>query len=166
MYNICHCPEIMRYSRVAMPLPANMHYGNAKETLRKAFTDHAVYTKFVITDIVEALPNLATDIDRLVKNQEEIGHIFSVSIGSEKGIELANLLKEHIRLAGESVKAIKSGVDANTTFLEQAETVGQFLSSLNPEKLPLASTKEAFKKHSQYVIDIATAQKTVLCTML
>lgn len=152
----------MRYSRVTMPLPTNTHNANAKMTLRKAFTDHAVYTKFVITDIIEALPNLTVDVNRLMKNQEEIGYILSVSIGSEKGIELTNALKEHIRLASESVKAIKSGVagNANTLFLEHAETVGRFVSSLNPEKLPLAPIIEAFKKHSQYVIDIATAQKS------
>jgi hypothetical protein len=152
----------MRYSRVFVP--SNSHYSNAKGTLRKAFTDHAVYTKFVITDIIEALPNLAADLERLMRNQEEIGHLASLSIGTGKGQLLIDSLKEHIRLAGESVKAIKSGDianinTANTLFLDNAISIGRFLSSLKPEKLPLVSTIEAFKTHAQYVIDIANAQK-------
>ena len=152
----------MPYARLVMP--SNSHYSNAKGTLRKAFTDHAVYTKFLITDIIEALPNLNVDLDRLMRNQEEIGHLASLSIGTGKGQVLIDSLKEHVRLAGESVKAIKAGDiakinTANTLFLDNAIAIGRFLSSLNPEKLPLVSTIDAFKKHAQHVIDIANAQK-------
>jgi hypothetical protein len=153
----------MRYSNVVV-FPRNHSYTNAQGTLRKAFTDHAVYTKFVVTDIIEQLPNLTADLDRLMKNQEEIGHLVSLSVGPEKGTIVINALKEHVRLAGEAVKAIKTAdlaqiSRATNMFLDQAESVGRFLSSLNPEKLPVSSTIEAFKKHSQYVIDIANAQK-------
>lgn len=36
-----------------------------KETLRKLFTDHILYTKIVITNIIENLGNTNDDINRL-----------------------------------------------------------------------------------------------------
>jgi hypothetical protein len=155
----------MRYSNlIVAPRNHGSYYTNAKGTFRKVFTDHAVYTKFVITDIIEQLPNLSADVERLLKNQEEIGHLASVSIGPTKGTALSDALKEHIQLAGNVITAIKGGDvaainTASIAFLDNAESVGRFLNSINPDKLPLISTIEAFKTHSQYVIDIANAQK-------
>lgn len=126
--------------------------------LRLLFTDHAVYTKFVVVDILEGLGNTKADLARLLENQEDIGR----AIGGAPGRRLTTLLKTHIKLAGACVTALKAGSPSLKQSIhelfENSDEVGEFLHSLNPSKLPLKATQAMFHTHNQYVLNIAIAQ--------
>jgi len=133
-----------------------------KETLRKLFTEHAVYTKFYIESALQSLPDLGVITARLIKKQSDIGNYVKPVIGKKNGDTLTTLLKAHILAAADAVNAIK-GKDKNVidaaikkVFSNSAQVAG-FLSSLNPSKLPYETVSTMFNTHNQYVIDMATA---------
>lgn len=133
-----------------------------KSAMRKLFTDHGVYTKFVIDAIVSHTTDLDVLLDRLMLNQENIGNQLKPIIGSSNAIMLTTLLKKHISLAGEVIKdavnndpVLKEVIDL---LFENSVRVAGFLTSLNPEKLPFEVTKDMFDRHNQFIIDITIAR--------
>jgi hypothetical protein len=144
-----------------MHLKSNDSWEHLRTPLRKVCTEHAVYTKFVITDILETLTNVEADLARLLKNQEDIGYVLRPYIGIENAQALTQLLKTHIEKVRVCIIALKSGntADLNSAIIplfENSDQIGFFLTRLNPEKLAYMSS--LFRQHSQYVLDIAKAQ--------
>lgn len=115
---------------------------NLKLTLRKLFTDHAVYTKFVINGIIGIYPNVPAMTQRLLSNQIDIGDQLKPIIGDSRRKELTDLLTKHIILAADVITITSSNkaqqelqIAVNNLF-ENSDQVAAFLTSLNPEKLP------------------------------
>lgn len=131
-----------------------------KETLRKLFTDHAVYTKFVINSVLDSNPDATDLLNRLMQNQNDIGDYVKPIIGGHNGNLLAELLRGHIGKAGEALAAVKSrnpqaiSVAVNN-LLNQGDSVALFLSNLNPVRLPYSTVAAEFRKHNQFVADLA-----------
>jgi len=144
---------------------------DVKATLRKLFTDHAVYTKFVINAIVDAILDEIKDrdvlIQRLLDNQVDIGNQVKLVIEGEKGEEIGNkltvLLTKHIELAKEvitSAKSDKPELKKNVEALfKNSDEVSEFLTSLNPVILESSKMKEMFRTHNQFVIDMTNLRK-------
>ncbi|HSW75823.1 MAG TPA: hypothetical protein VLG50_02170 [Candidatus Saccharimonadales bacterium] len=133
-----------------------------KSTMRKLFTDHAVYTSFVLKLIVDKINDNGVYLTRLIENQKDIGNQLKPIIGDKHGNMLTALLTEHIKCAGDVMKAavLKSNQLSNNIeklFLN-SEQVAKFLTSLNPVKLPLNETKMMFDTHNQFVIDMTTSR--------
>jgi hypothetical protein len=131
-----------------------------KETLRKLFTDHAVYTKFYIECASSDLPDLKVITDRLLDNQKDIGDFIKPIVGNDNGNLVTKLLKEHILAAAGGVAALKSGNQDNiknavSKIFKNSEEVSKAISSLNPSGLPYDIVHKHFDEHNQYVIDIA-----------
>lgn len=131
-----------------------------KETLRKLFTDHAVYTKFFLESSLNDLPDVKVITTRLLKNQDEIGKYVGKFVGKERGTMLTTLFKEHILLAAGCVEQLKENDGKGLTIaveklMTNASKVGRFLHALNPEKLPLVVVTKEFKQHNKYVLDMA-----------
>lgn len=133
-----------------------------KSVMRKLFTDHAVYTAFVLKSIVSGLDDTSVFVPRLLQNQKEIGNGLKPIIGEEKGNTLTKLLTEHINLAAEVIKA---GTKKDPSFqvkenklFENSDRVAAFLTSLNPAKLPYSSTQHMFHTHNEFVVQMAVAR--------
>ena len=135
-----------------------------KATLRKLFTDHAVYTKFVLNDIVDGVSSVNAFLNRLLDNQVDIGNQLKAIIGEEAGNTLTYLLQQHIKLAGEVIKSAAGHDDENVLqrnvneLFENSNKVAEFLSSLNPEQLPYDVTESMFHTHNQFVIDMTISR--------
>jgi hypothetical protein len=135
---------------------------NLKEAVRKLFTDHAVYTAFVMKSIVAGSGDLQVFVTRLLRNQKDIGDNLKPIIGEENGNRLTELLTEHIKLAAKVIsnaskkdQNLQSSIDA---LFANSDEVAQFLTSLNPAKLPYAATQNMFHAHNQYVIDMTVSR--------
>lgn len=127
----------------------------AKLTLQQLFIEHVDYTHNVIVAIARGLSKSDTDayISRLLKNQEHIGKV-------AKSQKLTDLLKVHIVQAGDILIAIKSEKDPKSIiekWYENGNDIANHLHSLNPQKLPLDSLRNAFKIHLDQTLDEATA---------
>jgi hypothetical protein len=134
-----------------------------KSTIRKLFTDHAVYTSFVLKSIVDHHDaDTKVLLPRLLQNQKDIGEQLKPFIGSSKGNKLTKVLTEHIQLAGAVIK----DATYNNPQLEQdikklfnnSDDVAMVLTSINPELLPYEDTQMMFIIHNEFVIDQTLAR--------
>lgn len=80
-----------------------------KLDMRKLWTDHVVWTRDYIVAAVADQPDAQAAATRLMKNQEDIGAAVARFYGDAAGRQLTTLLKEHISIATEIVKAAKAG---------------------------------------------------------
>lgn len=149
----CRC-DMSRKTKTSLVSP--------KETLRKLFTDHVVFTKLFITSSLEDTGDVKAVASRLFENQDDIGEYVGTFVGKGKGKRLAVLLREHITLAAGCVGKLKEGDTAGLhreieRLMKNAEEVSRHIHSLNPDKLPLKLVTEEFKKHNTHVLDIAVS---------
>src|SRR5829696_8118717 len=83
--------------------------------MRKLWTDHVVWTRDYIVAAVGDQPDASAAADRLMKNQEDIGKAVGTYYGAAAGQQLTTLLKEHISIAVDLIKAAKAGDKAAQT---------------------------------------------------
>ncbi|MFC3747361.1 glycosyltransferase [Paenibacillus sp. GCM10012306] len=128
-----------------------------KEDLRKLWTDHVLWTRSYIVSALAGLEDKDETLKRLLKNQQDLGDAFKPFYGEAAGNKLAELLKDHILLAGKVLDAAKAGNKTdldkyNKEWHQNADEIAKFLSSLNPnwsEK----ELKEILYTHLQYVTE-------------
>lgn len=104
--------------------------------MRKLWEDHITWTRVYIISALAELRDTEQAAGRLLKNQDEIGEAIKPYYGEEAGKKLAGLLREHILIAAEVVKAAKMGNNEALTksqneWLRNADDIAAFLSSAN-----------------------------------
>ncbi len=129
---------------------------------RKLWMDHVAWTRsFIISDIA-SLEDKDDVLERLLKNQDDIGNSIKPYYGEEAGNQLASLLREHITTAGQVVDAAKSGSKEdfekyNKLWYENADKIADFLSSANPN-YSNKTLKDMLHKHLQLLTDAVVAR--------
>ncbi|MEK3883663.1 glycosyltransferase [Paenibacillus sp. PL2-23] len=108
-----------------------------QSALTKVWVDHAVWTQSYIVSALADLEDQQAVLDRLMKNQQDIGDAIKPYYGEDAGNKLAELLKEHIALAGKVVAAAEAGNQAefnkaNKEWYRNADDIAKFLSGANP----------------------------------
>jgi len=119
--------------------------------LRKLWTDHVVWTRDFIVAALAAAPDVPAATNRLMKNQDDIGRAVAKYYGANAGQQLTTLLKEHISIAADLVKAAKAGDKAaqgaaDKKWQDNAVQIADFLSKANPN-WPRATLVELMKMH-------------------
>ncbi|MBT2681776.1 glycosyltransferase [Bacillus sp. ISL-35] len=129
---------------------------------RRLWVDHVLWTSNYITSATTAGAEDQKDVlERLLRNQEDIGNSIKPVYGEEAGNKLTALLKEHIVIAGDIVQAAKDGNKAkldqlNKAWFKNADDIAAFLSKANPN-LKNEQLKELLYKHLQMVADDLSA---------
>lgn len=77
------------------------------DRMRELWSDHIVYTRTFIVSATSGLPDTADVLQRLLRNQDEIGEAIKPYYGEAAGSQLASLLRSHIQLAGKALVAAK-----------------------------------------------------------
>lgn len=108
-----------------------------KITMRKLWEDHAIWIRQFIVDLLANLPSIDKTTERLLKNQEAIGNCIKPFFGDTAGDTLASLLKDHITITADLLKAIKTEDIIRSTTLEtdavtNAENIATFFATINP----------------------------------
>lgn len=132
-----------------------------KTTMLKLWSDHGNYTVFVIKSIVDHNQDTDVLLPRLLNNQKEIGDQLKPYIGTAKGNKLTKVLQEHIKLAGEVIKAAtynKPIEQAKAKLFKNSDEVAMVLTSINPDILPYEETQEMFRVHNEFVINMTIAR--------
>src|SRR5207244_5125931 len=75
--------------------------------MRKLWEDHITYTRNYIISALGGLEDADEVAKRLLRNQDDIGNAIKPYYGAEAGTKLAGLLRDHITIATEVVKAAK-----------------------------------------------------------
>jgi len=121
-----------------------------KQDMRKLWTDHVVWTRDYIVAATEKQPD-APALNRLMKNQEDIGNAVAKYYGDAAGRQLTTLLKDHIAIAGDIVKAAMTGDKtgqkaADDRWHQNATQIADFLSKANPN-WPRATLVDMMNTH-------------------
>lgn len=108
-----------------------------KTDMQKVWIDHTIWTRSFIVSAVSNRPDVKDVLDRLLRNQQDIGNVIKPYYGEAAGNKLADLLREHILIAGKIVAAAKAGNQADVKKLEadwhrNADDIAKFLSAANP----------------------------------
>ncbi|RLQ94524.1 glycosyltransferase [Falsibacillus albus] len=125
---------------------------------RKLWIDHVLWTSNYITSATTAgSKDQQQVLARLLKNQKDIGNAVKPVYGEKVGNKLAELLTEHIVIAGKIVEAAKSGNKSlmnqlNKDWYRNADEIAAFLSGANPY-LKNEDLKKMLYKHLQLVTD-------------
>ena len=133
-----------------------------KQDMRKLWTDHVVWTRDYIVAAVGDQPDAQAAATRLMKNQDDIGGAVAKYYGDSAGRQLTSLLKQHISIAVDLIKAAKAGdkaaqQQADTKWQKNGEEIADFLSKANPN-WPRATLADMMKKHLSTTTDEVVAR--------
>ncbi|SFD02393.1 glycosyltransferase [Clostridium uliginosum] len=129
---------------------------------RKLWIDHVLWTRnFIISDLA-SLEDKDAVLQRLLKNQDDIGASIKPYYGEEAGKKLSELLREHISIAGQVVDAAKSNnkddlEKYNKLWYKNADEISKFLSSANPN-WSNATLQDMLYKHLKLTTDEVVAR--------
>lgn len=123
-----------------------------QESMRTLWEEHIVYTRFYLISATESLGDKDVVLQRLLKNQKDIGDSVKVFYGDAAGDQLTALLTEHIKIAGELISdlILNKSTEANAAsvnWYKNADDIATFLYNANSEKWPLADLKAMMKEH-------------------
>ena len=135
-----------------------------KQDMRKLWTDHVVWTRDYIVAAIGDQPDAQSAANRLLRNQEDIGNAVATYYGDAAGKQLTTLLKEHITIAVDLIKAAKAGdktgqQQADGLWQKNAEQIADFLSKANPH-WPRATLVDMMKMHLSTTTNEVVARLT------
>jgi hypothetical protein len=125
-----------------------------RNAMRQLWEDHIVYTRNFIISSLGDLEDTGKVAERLLRNQDDIGNAIKPIYGEEAGKKLSALLKDHILIAADIVKAAKAGdndgvAKGQKKWLENADDISAFLSGANPN-WSTQVLKDMLYKHLAY----------------
>lgn len=130
--------------------------------LRKLWIDHTVWTRNYIVSAIASAEDQDAALSRLLQNQKDIGNAIKPYYGEKASKKLAELLTEHIVIAGELIEAAKNNDQANVEkynkeWYRNADDIAQFLSSANPN-WSKKDLKALLDEHLVLTLDQAVAR--------
>ncbi|MBU2699646.1 hypothetical protein Ga0466249_000727 [Sporomusaceae bacterium BoRhaA] len=110
---------------------------HVRDCFRLLWEQHIYWTRMVIEGILFDLPDLEATTTRLLRNAPDFGKIFCHFYGNQIAAEFSRLLKDHLIIAGDLVKAAKAdnsqaATDAEKRWYANADDIVCFLNQINP----------------------------------
>ncbi|TKH39675.1 glycosyltransferase [Paenibacillus polymyxa] len=129
-----------------------------KGDMQKVWIDHTIWTRSYIVSAISNRPDQKDVLDRLLRNQQDIGNVIKPYYGEAAGNKLADLLREHILIAGKIVAAAKAGNQADMKKLDadwhaNADDIAKFLSEANPN-WQFKTLQDMLYTHLQLITEI------------
>jgi len=98
---------------------------------------HIFWTRMTITSIIKDLPDVDLVTKRLLRNPLDFKRVLKPFYGDELASQFSDLLKSHLVIAAQLVKAAKAGnnkeaTDAEKRWYENADEIAVFLGRINP----------------------------------
>jgi len=108
-----------------------------RNAMRQLWEEHIVYTRNFIISALADLEDTGKVAERLLRNQDDIGNAIKPIYGEEAGKKLSALLRDHILIAADIVKAAKAGDNDSVAkgqkkWTENADAIAEFLGGANP----------------------------------
>jgi len=133
------------------------------DAMRKLWEDHITWTRLFIVSAAADLPDLKPTTDRLLQNQIDIGNAIKPYYGDAAGDQLTALLRDHILIAADLVKAAKANntvgvTSANSRWTANADQIAAFLGKANPKNWPEAEMRQMMHDHLGLTTEEAVAR--------
>jgi hypothetical protein len=154
-------PQMMMKGKGGGPMMAKPAM-ELRTAMRKLWEDHITWTRLYIVSALAGLEDVGEVAKRLLANQDDLGNAIKPYYGDAAGLKLAQLLRDHILIATEVVKAAKMGDSTELTAAQKkwtanADEIAAFLSQANPN-WPLATVSEMLHKHLEMTTDEVVAR--------
>jgi hypothetical protein len=135
-----------------------------RQNMRALWSDHVIWTRQYIVSAAADQPDQQAAAARLMKNQEDIGAAVAGYYGQPAGAKLTELLKAHISIAVDLIKASKAGDKAaqqraDGAWHRNGEEIADFLSKANPN-WPRATLVAMMNTHLATTTDEVVARLT------
>ncbi|MCO6497262.1 MAG: hypothetical protein J5I50_06325 [Chitinophagaceae bacterium] len=139
----------------------SLKYQDFNKAMRKLWSDHMHWTLATVDAFFNEPQQLEAKLNRLLKNQKDIGAAIVPFYGQEAGDALADLLTDHIKGAVPVLQAAKTGDNASLTnavedWYKNANDIANFLTAANPNNWPASATEPALKMHITHTVGYAT----------
>ncbi|MGH3361802.1 MAG: hypothetical protein ACRDOM_05015 [Nocardioides sp.] len=136
-----------------------------QDEMRRLWEDHVTWTRLAIVTFVDGSASFDATAARLLKNQDDIGEAIKPFYGEAAGDQLTALLRDHILIAVELLKAARSGdreafEGANTDWYANADEVADFLAAADPEHWPRDAMRDAMRAHLDQTLAEASHELT------
>ena len=131
------------------------------DAMRVLWVDHIVWTRMAIVSIVDDRPDQSFAVDRLLRNQDDIGDAIKPFYGDAAGDALTALLREHIVGAADLLGAAKTGVGfeaAHAAWYANGAEIGAFLADANPGNWDRAEMQAMMADHLDLTLAEAVAR--------
>ncbi|MDQ0200543.1 LysM peptidoglycan-binding domain-containing protein [Neobacillus ginsengisoli] len=120
--------------------------------MRVLWEEHIAWTRMVIISITFKLPDVDFVIKRLLQNATNMGAAFKKYYGEQIGAKFAALIKDHLVIAAQLVKAAAAGDSKGADMEEKrwyanAAEIADFLNKINPANWPKDAVNEMMKHH-------------------
>lgn len=130
-----------------------------RNDMRELWEDHITWTRQVIVSFAADLPDLEPALQRLLRNQTEIGDAITPFYGKAAGQRLTALLREHIFVAADVLAAAKAGdeaalADAQARWYANGNDIAAFLAGANQRSWPLDEMQAMMRDH----LDLTAAE--------
>lgn len=122
-----------------------------KNHMRVLWEQHVFWTRLTIVSLVFSLPDSDTVIARLLHNAVDMGNLLKPYYGEQAAEKYAHLIKEHLVIAADLIKAAKAGDSTTAATVEKkwyanGDEIVAFWHSINPY-LPLTDFRKMFYDH-------------------
>ncbi|MDF2658608.1 MAG: hypothetical protein K0Q94_1399 [Paenibacillus sp.] len=133
-YSPIYYPYAFRQAPALVWTPAAVELN---QNLRALWEQHVFWTRLTINSIIDRLPDEAETTKRLLRNADDFGAALQPLYGPAIASRFAELLRAHLTIAAELVKALQAGnteaaADANKRWFANADEIAIFLSHINP----------------------------------
>lgn len=159
---LCTLLVIPLQTNAAEKISVNKATCDLKMGLQRLWIDHVTWTRSYIVSDLASLEDKDAVLERLLRNQDDIGNAIKPYYGKKVAEKLSELLREHIVLAGQVLDAAKKGDQDNlkkynTLWHQNADDIAKFLSSANPNYSE-KTLKDMLYKHLQLITEQAVAR--------
>ena len=120
--------------------------------MRKLWEDHVTWTRLAVISLLGDTPDTQATVNRLLRNQTDIGNAIKPFYGRAAGNQLTALLKQHILIAADLIAAAKAGDQAKVAveqarWQRNANQIARFLSRANPRSWKLGEMRAMLYEH-------------------
>ena len=127
--------------------------------MRLVWEQHVYWTRMTINSIAFNLPDVDAVTARLLRNATDMGNLLKPFYGNRIAAEYSHLIREHLIIAAELVKAAKAGNQKAVAAVKRrwyanGEEIAEFLSRINPF-ISREEFQEMFFEHLALTIEEA-----------
>ncbi|WP_442601025.1 acetylglutamate kinase [Paenibacillus sp. KN14-4R] len=141
--------------------------------MRMVWEQHVAWTRMTIISIAASLPDEKLVTQRLLQTPSDMAALLKPYYGNQIASKFEALMRDHLIIADQLVKAAKAGdtakaADAEKRWYANADEIALFLSSINPywpvsemqpmlhEHLALTKNEAVYRLQGNFAADIAT----------
>jgi len=132
--------------------------------MRMLWEQHGAWTRMAVTSIALGLPDEELVVNRLLQNPVDFANALKFFYGEKSASKFSDLLKSHLVIAAQLVKAAKAGnnkaaKEAEKKWYENADELATFMNYINPN-WSMESWKAMLHEHLSLVKAEAVAMLT------